>query len=657
VPFANNVCRVVNAAGQSWTYDYDAAGRLIEEKDFAGRMTSYKRDAVGRLLVKTKADGEEHRVEWDERDNIVAITTSTQAIRYKYDGNDRMIRATTERNGDVETELLLFYDKAGRVTREIQDGAEIDYRYDEAGRIINRKSASGAADWNYDPRGLLHEFISNNHSVGFRHNALGLETRRETTAGFLLAQSYDPCGRLAGQQTGWPVVGSVVAPSADNINRRYRWDKSGRLQGISDTSRGETSYQYDYRDQVMWMERAGQDPGKGRDHYNYDQLMNLVESGIGVHAYDEVGELKQIGGNTYLRDERGRVTLRTIVANGFRPKTWTYEWDSFDRLIAARTPDGSLWRYTYDALGRRVRKECVTVGRESMTRFLWQGARLAEEWKGEKTTRWHYEAGTFRPLAKEVALAGSEGRASRFYPVVTDHLGSPKEVFDERGDCQWRADQELWGLTKAMWRRAEAPNNEAGCPLRFQGQYEDDETGLFYNLNRYYDPVAGMYLSPDPIGLRGGLRPHGYVHQPTGWIDPWGLTECPVQISGKNTRERAQSYEQAIRDKYGSGGTSPAEVPGIGKPDDVVLDANGNRTAVEVKYTDNWANSPYNPDSFFSQRGFGEGDQSAQMIEQLTRYSNMPGGVDLYTNSPELADFVNQQGINNVRTTVVPATR
>ena len=518
---AARLTSVVNAAGQSWTYEYDSAGRRIAEKDFAGRVTHYQRDAVGRLLVKTKPDGEEHHVEWDARDNIAAITTPTQAIRYKYDSNDRLIRATTERDGDGETELLLFYDKAGRISREIQDGAEIDYCYDDAGRIINRKSASGAADWSYDPRGLLNEFISNNHSVGFRHNVLGLETKRETAAGFALARSYDPCGRLAAQRTG-RLADAAVPASADAISRRYWWDKSGRLQGISDSIRGETSYQYDYRDQVLWMDRAEQGQEKGRARYNYDHLMNLVESEAGVHAYDHDHELKQIGGNTYLRDERGRVTLRTVVANGFRPKTWTYEWDSFDRLVATRTPDGSLWRYTYDAFGRRVRKECVTVGRESVTRFLWQGARLAEEWTATGTVRWHYEPGAFRPLAKEVALAGSGGGGSRFYPVVTDHLGTPKEVFDDRGECQWRADHELWGLAKVMWRERSVEDNEAGCQLRFQGQYEDDETGLFYNLHRYYDPVAGMYLSPDPIGLAGGVRQQGYVHQPTGWIDPLG---------------------------------------------------------------------------------------------------------------------------------------
>ncbi|EDQ7230608.1 RHS repeat-associated core domain-containing protein [Salmonella enterica subsp. enterica] len=61
-------------------------------------------------------------------------------------------------------------------------------------------------------------------------------------------------------------------------------------------------------------------------------------------------------------------------------------------------------------------------------------------------------------------------------------------------------------------------------PLRFQGQYEDEESGLFYNLNRYYQPELGRYITPDPVKLCGGLNFYQYVgSNPTKWIDPVGL--------------------------------------------------------------------------------------------------------------------------------------
>ncbi|WP_369800262.1 RHS repeat-associated core domain-containing protein, partial [Caulobacter sp. Root1472] len=97
-----------------------------------------------------------------------------------------------------------------------------------------------------------------------------------------------------------------------------------------------------------------------------------------------------------------------------------------------------------------------------------------------------------------------------------DAAGTPQELTNDNGVVTWREDFTAWG---AVARKAEAAIDN---PIRFQGQYADPETGLHYNRFRYYDPGVARYVTPDPIGLEGGLNAAAYVFDPNAWVDPLG---------------------------------------------------------------------------------------------------------------------------------------
>ncbi len=182
-------------------------------------------------------------------------------------------------------------------------------------------------------------------------------------------------------------------------------------------------------------------------------------------------------------------------------------------------------------LGRRIAKECAH--NDIQIHYLWGGAYIAQQQQapadGQVLQQPHYlyEPASFRPLAQVTHKAH---QASQLHYIVIDHAGTPQELCSENGEVVWQGEQALWGhyqqqhLLPYRGSREEAINDALYCDLRYQGQIEDRESGLYYNVNRYYDADSGQYLSPDPIGFAGGLRPQAYVHNPLEWVDPLGLT-------------------------------------------------------------------------------------------------------------------------------------
>ncbi|WP_235425273.1 RHS repeat domain-containing protein, partial [Dickeya undicola] len=248
----------------------------------------------------------------------------------------------------------------------------------------------------------------------------------------------------------------------------------------------------------------------------------------------------QRGGQTYQYDGCGRLSVKREVRPGFRAKETHFTWDAQDRLVGVSLPDGARWRYGYDAFGRRISKV-----REGQVPSAQAVARVAYRWDGDqlsgqtqyrvdgsvaRAVQWVYEPGSFRPLAQVEAQEGE----TRLHYIVTDLTGTARELCSEAGEVHWRGEQGLWGAHREDRRPiplrrwlGDAANEEVYCELRYQGQVWDAETGLYYNRHRYFDPETAQYLSADPIGLAGGLRPQGYVHNPMEWIDPLGLVKTP----------------------------------------------------------------------------------------------------------------------------------
>ena len=131
---------------------------------------------------------------------------------------------------------------------------------------------------------------------------------------------------------------------------------------------------------------------------------------------------------------------------------------------------------------------------------------------------WVFDENSFVPAAK---LVGDKS-----YSILTDHLGTPYEAYDENGEKVWARELDIYGNAIA--------GDSSFIPFLYQGQYYDEEIGLAYNRFRYYSPESGTYISQDPIRLARGLAFYGYVFDCNGGVDIFGLHIAVATYTNSN---------------------------------------------------------------------------------------------------------------------------
>ncbi|MFF6960340.1 RHS repeat-associated core domain-containing protein [Streptomyces sp. NPDC008317] len=540
---------VTNPLGLTWTYERDPVGRVIRETDFDGRTIGYVHDAAGRLVERVNGAGERTRYERDAMGQATEVRAGTSVSTYAFDAVGRTVRAVNE-----DSDLVLARDATGRVVAETGNGRTVAVEYDALGRRVGRVTPSGARSrWEYDRSNspvVLHGAAG---TVSFGYDRAGRETERRTGDRPFLTQEWDGAGRLVAQT----VLGPEDPSGALAHRRAYGFGADGYLATIGEAS-AERRLTTDAAGRVVAVDGDG-----WSQRYTYDGAGNLTSGGpsesggqAGGERTEDAGEYtgmlpRRLGRTRYTYDAQGRLAGRTRALLSGGSKRWTYTWDAEDRLTGVTTPDGSVWRYRYDALGRRIAKERLGPdGRvRERTDFTWYETELVEErtTAGDTvtTTTWDWTPDGDAPVAQteRSALrdAPDEEIDRRFYAIVTDLIGTPTELIGDDGRVHRQGRATVWGAPLAP------PDEGAYCPLRFPGQYADPETGLHYNHYRYYDPESARYLSPDPLGLAPAPNNYAYVHNPTLWSDPLGLGPCISEIAYASTDLAKAAFEARFK--------------------------------------------------------------------------------------------------------------
>jgi RHS repeat-associated protein len=569
---------IVNEHGNAYQFTLNAFGEVIEERRFDGIHLVYTRDAVGRITEVQRPDGFVTQYRHDPAGRVINIRHADgteESFAYREDG-ELMEASNSDATVRFDRDLL------GRIIREHQGGITVESSFDAFGMRNSVRSSLGTRfKFLRNAIGDISQVSAGDWQVHFRRDPSGMELERQFAGGLRCQWSRDHLGRSIKQEiyTGHGYV---------QRTRSYKWGVNDRLHQMIDSQLGQIHFGHDGAGYLAWSEN----PDGSVLYRMPDAVGNLFRSKDRTdRTYGSGGQLIQSGSTRYEYSPEGNLVRKTNRDGA----AWRYEWNAAGRLNRVVRPDGEAVTFTYDALGRRLSK----TFRGQTTRWVWDGDTPLHQWveksgsiwdvrriakqagpdarhlTNEGLVTWLFEPESFAPLAKFTQ--------QQAYGIVTDHLGTPISMHDAASEIVWSADLNSYGEVTNLYGGAEA------CPFRFPGQYEDAETGLYYNRFRYYDPAIGSYISQDPIGLEGGFNLQAYVEDPLEWIDPLGLGKFSpktrrsilddnVAFWGRPTCEACT--KRVVRPKKSMSGVRRRHIMSEWQLDHIIPDSKGGRSTL-----------------------------------------------------------------------------
>ena len=615
---ARRLTVLTNENGETYRLDYDPTDNLIQETGWDGKITAYGYDAAGQLVQQTEYGQSNHEGRLKERPETWHIHRFKRNILGQL--IEKQSRKVSGRNGQSKDEGIsrtrFDYDPVtGNLTKARNQHSSVELAYDELDRLIGETTVhngqSATVGYQYDPlgnrirtilpdgrhidylyygSGHLHQISLDGEVVSdIERDKLHREIQR-TQGSISSLYDYDPMGRLKSQRTVWSGTqtprGKQNPLAGGAVNRRYAYDKAGNLIQSADQRSGVLNYVYDKIGRIQ--EARNSQTGRS-ETFAFDPAHNILD--IPTSTPSPVGEGKTTAPISDDPQTQGRLKspANPNLVSGNRLKEYNgieYTYDALGNLIYRQLPDGEnqyyqydlenqlvraeikkpagnteIWTYAYDPFGRRLSKErqdklAWTSTDPKRTHFVWDGSRLLQEYTYKGSYTYIYtDQDSYEPLA-QVFDNAKDGKQYLAY-FHTDQIGIPREMTDIHGNLLWYGEYTAWGRLK----KDERVYKNAHQPFRLQNQYFDEETGLHYNLMRYYEPEAGRFVNQDPIGLLGGENLYSFAPSVQAWFDPLGLEKCsPNKKEFYNAKSRREAFRRAKRDSNIPNSLQPTKI-------------------------------------------------------------------------------------------------
>ncbi|MCP8739846.1 type VI secretion system tip protein VgrG [Escherichia coli] len=522
-------------------YGYDDKGRLIGERQ------TVENPETGELLWHHETghayneQGLANRVTPDSLPPVEWLTYGSGYLAgMKLGGTplleftrDRLHRETVRSFGSMAGsnaayKLTSTYTPAGQLQSQHLNSLvyDRDYGWNDNGDLVRISGPRQTREYGYSATGRL-------ESV--RTLAPDLDIR--------IPYATDPAGNRLPDPELHPDSTLTVWPDnriAEDAHYVYRHDEYGRLTektdripaGVIRTDDERTHhYHYDSQHRLVFYTRIQHGEPLVESRYLYDPLGRRMAKRVWRRERDLTGwmSLSRKPEVTWYGWDGDRLT--TVQTDTTRIQT-VYEPGSFTPLIRVETENGEREKAQRRSLAETLQQEGSENGHgvvfpAELVRLL---DRLEEEIRADRVSSesraWLAQCGlTVEQLARQVEPEYTPARKVHFYHC--DHRGLPLALISEDGNTAWRGEYDEWGN-----QLNEENPHHLHQPYRLPGQQHDEESGLYYNRHRHYDPLQGRYITPDPIGLRGGWNMYQYPLNPIQVIDPMGLDAIENMTSG-----------------------------------------------------------------------------------------------------------------------------
>ncbi len=430
---------------------------------------------------------------------------------------DRLHRETLRSFGRYE--LTTAYTSAGQLQSQHLNSLQYDrdYTWNDNGELIRISSPRQTRSYSYSTTGRL---------TGVHTTAANLDIR--------IPYATDPAGNRLPDPELHP--DSTLSMWPDNRIARdahylYRYDRHGRLtektdlipEGVIRTDDERTHrYHYDSRHRLVHYTRTQYAEPLVESRYLYDPLGRRVAKRVWRRERDLTGwmSLSRKPEVTWYGWDGDRLT--TIQNDRTRIQT-VYQPGSFTPLIRVETATGELAKTQRRSLADALQQSGGEDGGSVvfppvLVQMLDRlESEILADRVSEESRRWLASCGlTVEQIQNQMDPVYTPARKIHLYHC--DHRGLPLALVSTEGATEWCAEYDEWGNLL----NEENPHQLQQL-IRLPGQQYDEESGLYYNRHRYYDPLQGRYITQDPIGLKGGWNFYQYPLNPVQYIDSMGL--------------------------------------------------------------------------------------------------------------------------------------